>query len=80
MSIAADIRKERIERLLLDLRYEIERGVLENDIGEEMTFGFVIPISRAIPDGVVSCQFRMRPMPRHAVSPDDFNPRLRVVK
>ena len=55
------IRLERIERLLKDLRYEIERGVVEQEINETLSYRFYVPISRSIPGGVVFCEFRTRP-------------------
>ena len=73
-------RLERIQKLLHELRYEVERGMMENEIDEHIGFQFVVPISRNIPGGVVMCQFRTRPMPSYAISPDDLQPRLRVVK
>jgi hypothetical protein len=75
-----NFRRERIEKLLTELRYEIERGMLERDIGEEFTFRFYVPLSNKIKDGVVFCEFRTRPVPRHCMSPDDMQPRLRLVK
>jgi hypothetical protein len=75
-----NFRKERIEKLLNELRYEVERGMMEQDIEEELGFRFYVPISRKIPDGVVFCEFRTRPVPRHAMHPDDMQPRLRLVK
>jgi len=80
MSETSNIRRERIERLLNELRYEVERGMLEREIDEEMGFRFYVPISNKIPDGVVFCEFRTRPVPRNVMSPDDIQPRLRVVK
>lgn len=79
MTETANIRKERIERLLHDLRYEIERGILDGDIEERMEFRFIVPISHRLPDGVVVCEFRTRPVPRRSVY-SDGEPRLRVVK
>lgn len=75
-----NFRQERIEKLLHELRYEVERGILERDIGEELGFRFYVPISNKIPDGVVFCEFRTRPIPRYAMHPDDIEPRLRLVK
>lgn len=43
MTETTNVRLERIEKLLHQLRYEIERGMLEREIGEEMTFRFVVP-------------------------------------
>ena len=81
MSETPNIRKERIERLLNELRYEVERGMLEREIEEEMGFRFYVPLSNKIPDGVVFCEFRTRPLPRYAMDPrDHLQPRLRVVK
>lgn len=73
-------RRERIERLLYELRYEIERGMLEHEIDETLTFQFYVPLSRAIPNGVVRCEFRTRPIPRYAMSLGDIEPRLKLVK
>jgi hypothetical protein len=80
MADSTNFRRERIEKLLHELRYEVERGMMERDIDEEMGFRFYVPISSNIPDGVVFCEFRTRPVPRHAMSPDDLQPRLKLVK
>lgn len=80
MADPTNFRRERIEKLLHELRYEVERGMLEREIDEQMGFRFIVPISSNIPKGVVVCEFRTRPMPAHAVSMDDLTPRLRVVK
>lgn len=80
MADPTNFRQERIEKLLHELRYEVERGMMERDIGEEMGFRFYVPISNKIPDGVVFCEFRTRPVPRHAMHPDDMQPRLKLVK
>jgi len=82
MSDTPNARQERIERLLHELRYEIERGLMEREIPEEMTFRFAFPISHKIPDGVVFCEFRTRPTHRMNVlgDPDLNQPRLRIVK
>ena len=73
-------RVERIERLLHELRHEISRGMMEAEISEELTFQFYVPISKEIPDGVVFCEFRTMPIPRHCMTPDAIEPRLRLVK
>jgi hypothetical protein len=73
-------RKERIERLLTELCDEVERGMMEREIEEEMGFRFYVPISNKIPDGVVFCEFRTRPIPRWHMDPDQLEPRLKVVK
>lgn len=82
MAEPTNFRQERIERLLNELRYEIERGMLEREIDEEMGFRFIVPLSRKIPDGVVFCEFRTRPIFRRDILGYDLaaEPRLRVVK
>ena len=80
MTETTNVRRERIERLLHDLHYEIERGMLEGEIEETIRFSFYVPLSHVIPDGVVFCEFRTRPVMRLAVDPNDTQPRLRVVK
>ena len=80
MSDPSNFRRERIEKLLHELRYEVERGMIEHDIDETIRFRFYVPISRAIPDGVVLCEFRTRPVPRFGMPIDDMQPRLRLVK
>ena len=80
MSDPTGFRRERIEKLLHELRYEVERGMLNGEIDETMAFRFCVPLSKAIPDGVVFCEFRSRPVPRYCMSPDDIQPRLRLVK
>lgn len=80
MTETTNIRRERIERLLDELRYEVERGMLEREIDEDMGFRFYVPISQKIPDGVVFCEFRTRPIPRYCMAPDAIEPRLKVVK
>lgn len=80
MSDPTNFRRERIEKLLHELRYEVERGMMEREIDETMGFRFFVPISQAIPDGVVLCEFRTRPVPRHTMGLDDITPRLKLVK
>lgn len=80
MNDLTNFRRERIEKLLHELRYEVERGMMERDIDEEMGFRFYVPISQKIPDGVVFCEFRTWPIPRHAMDPAALQPRLKVVK
>ncbi len=66
--------------MLHELRYEIERGMMQGEIDETMGFQFYVPISKAIPDGVVFCEFRTRPVPRFYMGVDDLQPRLKLVK
>ena len=79
MNDPTNFRQERIEKLLYELRYEIERGMMSREIDEEMGFRFYVPVSSKIPDGVVFCEFRTRPVPRHHMSLDARQPRLTVV-
>ncbi len=76
---AEAFRMERIGRLLYELRYEVEKGVMLNEIDETMAFRFVIPVSRSIPDGHVLCEFQTRPLPKSMMSPDDVQPKLKLV-
>jgi hypothetical protein len=80
MTDPTNFRMERIEKLLGELRYEIERGMMNHDIGEELTYRFFVPLSSKIPGGAVFCEFRTRPIPRNLMTPDDFEPRLKLVK
>lgn len=77
---ATNFRRERIEKLLYELKYEIERGILQEEIDETILFQFLIPISRSIPDGIIHCQFSSRPMPPYGLTREDFQPRLKLVK
>ena len=52
MSDPTNFRQERIEKLLHELRYEVERGMMKRDIPEEMGFRFYVPISNNIPDAL----------------------------
>lgn len=80
MADPTNFRRDRIEKLLHELRYEVERGMLERDIDEEMGFRFYVPLSNKIPNGVVFCEFRTKPVPRVMMSPEDMQPRLKLVK
>ena len=82
MNDPTNFRQERIEKLLHELRYEIERGMEQNEIDETMCYRFYVPISRAIPDGVVFCEFRTRPIQRYMMNPAEVyeTPRLKLVK
>lgn len=74
-------RRERIEKLLHELRYEVERGMMQGEIDETMGFQFIVPISKAIPDGVVFCEFRTKPMHRIVALGRGYEePRLKVIK
>lgn len=73
-------RRERIERLLDELKYEIMRGMMEGEIDESLGFQFVVPQSKQIPHGVVLCEFRTRPTLPHFVGMGYEKPRLMAVK
>lgn len=45
MADTTNFRRERIEKLLHELRYQVERGMMERDIDEEMGFRFYVPLS-----------------------------------
>lgn len=75
-----NIRKERIERLLQELQYEVTRGMIEGEIEERIGFEFFVPISKTVKDGVVQCIFQTRPTERYFNNnPDGNQPRLKVV-
>lgn len=82
MADATNFRRERIEKLLHELRYEVERGMMERDIDETLNFEFTVPISNTIPSGIVRCLFQTRPTPRHLApwNGSEYEPRLKVVK
>lgn len=82
MADSLNIRMERIQRLLQELRYECERGMMENEVDETFHYQFFVPVSRSIKDGVVMCRFETRPIPASHMpwSGGEYEPRLRVVK
>ena len=75
-------RMERITRLLHELRYEVERGLMEREIDETLKFEFIYPNSQSIPGGRVHGVFSLRP--KHAyelrIGQEIDEPRLKVVK
>lgn len=77
--MSVNLRVERIERLLDELRYEIERGMMEGEVDEDMGFLFFVPNSKKIPGGCVRCEFRTRPLPGYQADYSKL-PKLRVVK
>ncbi|WP_333676821.1 hypothetical protein [Dyella sp.] len=77
--MASNLRMERIERILEELRYEITRGMMDGEIEETTVYQFVVPVSKELPGGVVLCQLRTRPMLAAQVHPDLFDPRLKVI-
>ena len=73
----ANIRRERIERLLAELQYEITRGVMQREIEPEMGWSKIMPGG---PTGTVIAEFRVRPCNKVEWSFDDRQPpRLRSV-
>jgi len=78
---STDFRKERIEKLLYELQYEVTRGMMERELDESLSYTFIVPTSTSFPHGVVYCEFRTRPMPSHyALSSDGAESTLKVVK
>ena len=71
-------RLERIERLLGELRYEVEIGMMQGEIDEHLGFEFMVPQSKRIPDGIVFCSFRTEPRPHYYANPQQ--PRLKVIR
>lgn len=72
-------RMERIERLLHELKYECTRGMVDNEVDESIHFRFCVPISRVIPNGVIQCEFRTHPIPKHYMNYNDMSPHLKIV-
>lgn len=80
---ASQMRMERINQLLRELEYEVTRGMLERQIDETITYRFYVPNSRAIPRGIVGCEFHMRPMTdidALLFNRRDYEARLKLVK
>ena len=73
-------RKERIEKMLQELRYEIEVGMMQGDIGEWLTFEFTVPVSKTFKGGVVMCSFKSQPRPWFYINNDGPEPTLKIVK
>jgi hypothetical protein len=60
--MSGSYRKERIERLVEELRYELTRGIVDREIPEALVYTFVIPMSQTYPrKGCVA--FRMELFP-----------------
>lgn len=78
---AATMRKERINRLLSELEYELVRGLSAHEIEEEMHWRQIFPICRSIPNGVVTMEFTMRPRQHWDTIAwgEPAKPRLRLV-
>jgi hypothetical protein len=81
MTTEAEYRKERIERLIHELEYELTRGVMDHEIEESLHWRYIIPVSRKIPNGVVVVQMQMWPATRDTVLPSGHTgPRLKLVE
>lgn len=74
MADPSNFRRDRIEKLLHELEYEVTRGILEADIDEEMGFKFYVTMSRKKPGGVVLCEFRTLPIPAHSADLHNARP------
>lgn len=80
--MTTNYRQERIERLLQELRYEVQRGMMDGEVDESLGFRFYVPVSKSLQGGVVFCEFLTRPLPAWHVPLDasPCGPRLKVVK
>jgi hypothetical protein len=76
--MSANIRMERIEKLLRELEYEVIRGMLDREVDEYLSYRFCVPLSQHYKGGVVSCEFRTMPAPISSI--DGRETKLRVVK
>lgn len=76
MGAGADIRRERIERLLRELEYEITRGVMEREIEPRMGWSKILTGG---PTGHVLARFEVRPSDGSDFLGGNQMPRLRVV-
>jgi hypothetical protein len=82
MSLDGNDRLRRIERLLRELRYECERGVMEREIPEEsVQFGSIVPISNFLGrNHCVRGTFRLEPIHiGNAWARPDNNPMFKVI-
>jgi hypothetical protein len=76
MSADGDMRRDRIERLLRELEYEITRGIMEREIDPRMGMSRILPGG---PTGYVSISFDVRPSDGNSGFGGDRMPKLRVV-
>lgn len=77
-----NFRMERIKKLFHELEYELFRGFSEGDIDETIGWSHVFPVSRQIQNGVITLEFRTRPVHRDSVFVKSMNlePRLKLVR
>ena len=80
MSEKANYRADRIERLLHELQYEMTRGMMENEIDEDLVLRFIVPVSRHFKDGAVVCEFRSRPVPRYGIPFEADPPKFSIIR
>lgn len=80
MTQEAEYRKERIDRLLHELKYEITRGMMEQEIDEIIGFEFIVPVSQSIKDGVIICKFETTPMPHYHLRLGNKKMNLKLVE
>lgn len=80
MTDKPNYRRERIERLLEELKYEVTRGMMEKEIDESLQYIFLVPVSNIYKEGVVHCAFSTRPVHRNEALLQKHPPRLTVVK
>lgn len=78
MSTDKEMRMERINRLLHELRYEVERGFMESEIDERIGYEFIVPVSRQLSGGVVYCRFETTPVHRDSIFGRELNPEPRL--
>ena len=76
MSEDANMRRDRIERLLRELEYEITRGVMGREIEPRMGMSKILPGG---PTGYVQLHFTVQPSDGRSVFGPDQMPTLRVV-
>lgn len=70
-----NIREERIQRLLEELRYEVTRGIMEREIDEHLLYQFTLPSQKAARH-TVYCRFQTSVVEHHF----DMRPLLTVVQ
>lgn len=80
MSTAAQMRKERIERLLEELAYEVTRGVMEREIEPDLHFRRLFPcVGRG--DDMAQLEFHVWPATNAAMpSRWDGKAKLRLIE
>jgi hypothetical protein len=82
MTTAAQMRLERIERLINELTYEITRGVMEREIEPDLEYTRVMPLQgHPSQHDAALLTLYLRPYDRrYAVGLPPRKPRLRVIE